>query len=113
MEEIIAIALPARGLDDGVEFVELAVLALESCLGAVLGFADVFAVDDQPLLAALHLQDELGDRGVGDAFEGAADAAFLRRGDPAEEARRRRPRRPARELDRELRLNRRKARWST
>ena len=37
--------------------------------------AEVAGVDQQALLAALHLEDELGDRGVGDRFEGVADAA--------------------------------------
>src|SRR4051794_29901918 len=76
---------PALRLHHGVELVALAVLALEGRLGAVLGLADVDAVDDQPLLAALHLEDELADRGVGHPFEGAADAALLGRVDAADQ----------------------------
>src|SRR3954452_6083126 len=47
--------------------------------------ADVFAVDQKALLAAFHLQDELGDRGVGDGFEGVSDAAALAGVDPADQ----------------------------
>ena len=42
-------------------------------------------VDQQALLAALHFQGELGDRGVGDDFEGVADAAALDRVDAADQ----------------------------
>ena len=47
--------------------------------------AEVGAVDQQALLAALHFEDELGDRGVGDGFEGVADPPVLDRVDAADE----------------------------
>jgi hypothetical protein len=45
----------------------------------VLGGAEVGAVDQQALLAALHFEHELADRRVGDRFEGVPDPAALDR----------------------------------
>ena len=70
---VAGLALAAVG-DQGIEVVDLAALGDEVGEGA-LGFgADVFGVLEKALLAALHLEDELGDGGVGDDFEGVAHA---------------------------------------
>ena len=51
------------------------VLGGHLCRGPMGAAADVGGVAEQALRPALHRQDELGDRGVGDDFEGGADAA--------------------------------------
>ena len=47
--------------------------------------AEVGGVFQQPLLAALHVQDERGDRGVGDGLEGVADLPLADRVDPPDQ----------------------------
>ena len=56
----------------------LAVLTGELHRGPVLACAEVPAVDDQTLFAALHLQDELGNRSIGNTFEASANTTFDR-----------------------------------
>src|SRR5215218_424750 len=74
----------ALGLDNWVEVVLATVLALDVDLGSMFAFADIGAVDDQALLSALHLQDELADRSIGRRLEGVADTA-VDGVDPADE----------------------------
>ena len=75
--------LPLAAVGDQRRGVErLAVLGGEATL-ARWGLRQMFSqLTKQALLAALHFQDELGDRGVGDRFEGVADAAALAGVDP-------------------------------
>jgi hypothetical protein len=58
------------------EVIRPAVLPGELGAGSVRPGAEVPAVDDQPLLAALHGEDEFGDRRIWDGFKGASDASF-------------------------------------
>src|SRR5690242_10477289 len=74
---LLAALLLAAVADRGPEIQPLPVLGGEVDFGLLLLAADVFGVDQEPLLAALHFKDELGHRGVGDRFEGVADAPPL------------------------------------
>src|SRR4249919_836272 len=76
-------SLAALRLQQGVEDVALAVLSGEVDDRPVGRLAEVGRVDQQALLAAFHLQGELGHRSVGDGFEGVADAPVLDRVDPS------------------------------
>ena len=69
------LALGQSALSSGLDVVGLAVLAVELHRGAVGALADVGRVLKEALLAALQGDDDLGDRRVGDGFEGGAEAA--------------------------------------
>jgi hypothetical protein len=73
----LVLVLGAVVADQRLGFIGSAVVSAvaDKCLLGL--FADVFGVDQQPLLAAFHLQDELGDRGVGGGFEGVSDPTAL------------------------------------
>src|ERR1700754_3431405 len=82
------LALPLRGLaaalglDDGIELLTPPVLALEGGDRSVLLLAEIGAVDDEALVAALHFKGELRHRRVGNSFEGIADPPVSNRIDP-------------------------------
>jgi hypothetical protein len=56
----------------------LGVLPFEDEVGTGGVGAEVAAVDDEALAAALHLDDRFGERGVGRVVKGGADATSLR-----------------------------------
>src|SRR5919112_5144445 len=76
-------ALAAPGLERGLEVPQLAVLAVEVDEDVVPAAAEVGGVDEEALLAALHVQNGLGHRRVGEHLEGAAQAPALDRVDAA------------------------------
>lgn len=59
------------------DFVTLAVVSVKHHIGAILLRAEVGGIDDQALMAALHLHDSFADGGVGDTAQGGADTALL------------------------------------
>ena len=63
-------------LHDRPEVMHFAVLPGELRIGPVGPGAEVSAVDHKPLLAALHGEDEPGDRSIWHGFKGASDPAF-------------------------------------
>src|SRR5215203_3711731 len=77
-------ALPAADLHQRLGERALAVVAGELGPGPRPGLAELGVVDEQALVAALHREDEPGDRRVGDRPEGVADPR-VDRVDPAGE----------------------------
>src|SRR5690242_5963302 len=73
---LLALAL-AGGLHDLRAAVGAAVLAGEVELGALLAAAEVAVVDQEPSLAAVEVELELGDGSVGDVGKGGAKARLL------------------------------------
>jgi hypothetical protein len=69
---------PAVGSHHRVEAGRLAVLPFEFDIGLVGRPAEVPAVDDQALLAALHAQQDFGQRCVWGIFDRGPDAAMGR-----------------------------------
>ena len=66
------------GADKGLGLVHPPVLGAQPGVGPVLADAQVGAVDDQALLAALHLHHRARDRGVGGVRDDRAQAPVLR-----------------------------------
>ena len=67
--------LLALDLEEGLEVLDLAVVAGEGGSRVMRAGAEVGGVFEQALLAALHFQGEFGDGGVGDGFEGVSDSS--------------------------------------
>ena len=74
---LLGLRLATAVLDERLEVEAGCVLATHRHVGPVGRLAEVAAVDQEALLAALHRQHELGHRGVGDRVEAGADAAVL------------------------------------
>jgi len=75
---LLANVFTAGGLHLRMQFTRLAVLRRELGGGAIDFGAEVGAVDEQALLAALHLKDELANRGVWDSVKGGTNATVDR-----------------------------------
>src|SRR6186997_3563651 len=66
-------APPATGPQHRFGVPDPPVLGVEGRGCSQLSATDIRAVDQQALLSALHIQDDLGDRDVGDRFEAGPD----------------------------------------